>query len=405
MKVPILNLQRQYADFKEELEPKVLELLSSGNYVMGKEVSELERELCEYIGCKNAITVGNGTDALIISLRACGIGPGDEVITTPFTFFATAESIAIVGATPVFVDVDYNSLNIDTAKIEEKITDRTKAILPVHIFGRTADMDEIKKVAKKHKLKVIEDSCQAIGAEYKNTKAGALGDIACFSFFPTKNLGAFGDAGLITTNDENLAIICKALRQHAGGKEGLQAKNILEGNAKALKELQEEDPLYNPYKYYNYLMAYNSRLDAIQAVILREKLKHLDKWNSKRAVNAKFYLENLKDVGDLRLQEQLTDRKDVWHQFVIKTKYKNELGKFLSDKGVGTGAFYPVPLHLQEAFKYLNYKQGDLPVSEKLSKETVCLPVFPELTQEELQYVVDMIKKFFEEKIGGKVEN
>ena len=379
MKVPILNLQRQYADFKEELEPRILETLESGNYVMGKEVSSLEKELCEYIGCKNAITVGNGTDAL--------------VITTPFTFFATAESIASVGATPVFVDVDYENLNIDVTKIEEKITNKTKAILPVHIFGRTANMDEIMRIAKKYNLKVIEDACQAIGAEYKNIKAGALGDIACFSFFPTKNLGAFGDAGLITTNDEQL---CKALREHAGGKNGLQAKNILEGNVEALKELKEEDPLYNPYKYYNYLIAYNSRLDSIQAVVLRTKLKHLDKWNAKRTQNAKFYLENLKGVGDIVLQQELTDRKDVWHQFVIKTKYKDELGKFLSDNGVGTGAFYPIPLHLQEAFKYLGYKEGSLPVSERLSKETVCLPIFPELTQEELQYIVDMIKKFFE---------
>ncbi len=396
MKVPILNLQRQYADFKEELEPRILETLESGNYVMGKEVSSLEKELCEYIGCKNAITVGNGTDALVIALEACGVKEGDEVITTPFTFFATAESIASVGATPVFVDVDYENLNIDVTKIEEKITNKTKAILPVHIFGRTANMDEIMRIAKKYNLKVIEDACQAIGAEYKNIKAGALGDIACFSFFPTKNLGAFGDAGLITTNDEQLSVICKALREHAGGKNGLQAKNILEGNVEALKELKEEDPLYNPYKYYNYLIAYNSRLDSIQAVVLRTKLKHLDKWNAKRTQNAKFYLENLKGVGDIVLQQELTDRKDVWHQFVIKTKYKDELGKFLSDNGVGTGAFYPIPLHLQEAFKYLGYKEGSLPVSERLSKETVCLPIFPELTQEELQYIVDMIKKFFE---------
>ncbi|MCI8699828.1 MAG: DegT/DnrJ/EryC1/StrS family aminotransferase [Clostridia bacterium] len=396
MKVPILNLQRQYADFKEELEPRILETLQSGNYVMGKEVSTLEEELCEYIGCKNAITVGNGTDALVIALEACGVKEGDEVITTPFTFFATAESIASVGATPVFVDVDYENLNIDVTKIEEKITSKTKAILPVHIFGRMANMDEIMRIAKKYNLKVIEDACQAIGAEYKNIKAGALGDIACFSFFPTKNLGAFGDAGLITTNDEQLSVICKALREHAGGKNGLQAKNILEGNVEALKELKEEDPLYNPYKYYNYLIAYNSRLDSIQAVVLRTKLKHLDKWNAKRTQNAKFYLENLKGVGDIVLQQELTDRKDVWHQFVIKTKYKDELGKFLSDNGVGTGAFYPIPLHLQEAFKYLGYKEGSLPVSERLSKETVCLPIFPELTQEELQYIVDMIKKFFE---------
>lgn len=397
MKVPILNLQRQYSDFKEELEPKILELLQSGNYVMGKEVAALEQELCDYIGCKHAITVGNGTDSLIIALRACGIQKGDEVITTPFTFFATAESIASIGAVPVFVDVDNDNLNIDATKIEEKITDKTKAILPVHIFGRTANMDEIIKIAQKHNLKIIEDSCQAIGAEYKGIKAGALGDIGCFSFFPTKNLGAFGDGGLITTNDDNLAIICRALREHAGGKNGLQAKNILEKNTDGLKEIQEEDPLYNPYKYYNYLIAYNSRLDAIQAVILRTKLKHLDKWNAKRANNAKFYLENLSGVGDLILQKELNDRKDVWHQFVIKTKYKDELGRFLSDNGVGTGAFYPVPLHLQEAFKYLGYKEGDLPVSDKLSKETVCLPIFPELTQEELQYVVDMIKKFFKE--------
>ena len=395
MNVPILDLKRQYLDFKKELEPQVLELLGSGMYVMGKRVADLEEKLCNYLGCKYAVTVGNGTEALIIALKACGIKEGDEVITTPFTFFATAESIASVGATPVFVDVDYNTLNIDVNKIEEKITAKTKAILPVHIFGKTANMDEINKIAKKHNLKVIEDACQAIGSENNGKKAGNLGDIGCFSFFPTKNLGCFGDGGLITTNDENLATICRALREHGGGKLGLQAKNILEGKEDTLNKLKEEDPLYNPYKYYNYLIAYNSRLDAIQALILSVKLKYLDKWNEKRANNAKFYIQNLNGVGDIELPSDSNNGKDVWHQFVIKTKYKDELGKFLSEKGVGTGAFYPVPLHLQKAFEYLNYKASDLPVAEDLSTKTVCLPVFPELTTEELQYVVDTIKEFF----------
>lgn len=397
MKVPILNLQRQYSDFKEELEPKIIALLQSGAYVMGKEVSELEAELCKYINCKHSITVGNGTDALVIALKACGVKEGDEVITTPFTFFATAESIASIGAIPVFVDVEYDSLNIDPKQIEKKITAKTKAIIPVHIFGKTANMDEIINIAKKNNLKVIEDSCQAIGADYKGVKAGALGDISCFSFFPTKNLGCFGDGGLITTNNDDLATICKALREHAGGKIGLQAKNILENTKESLETSEEVDPLYNPYKYYNYLIGYNSRLDAIQALILRVKLPHLDNWIQKRLYNANFYINNLKNVGDLILPETLSGCTDAWHQFVIKTNHKDELGAFLSEKGVGTGAFYPVPLHLQNAFDYLNYSVGDLPVSEKLASQTVCLPIFPELTDEELQYVVDMIKKFYEE--------
>jgi len=396
MNVPILDLKRQYKLFEKELEPRIIETLRSGNYVMGNEVLELEKELCEYIKCNYAISCSSGTAALVIALKACRVEVGDEIITTPFTFFATAESIASIGAIPIFVDVEYDTLNLDSTKIEEKITDKTKAILIVDIFGKPANMNKIMEIAKKYNLKVIDDACQAIGAEYDNKKIGSIGDITCFSFFPTKNLGCFGDGGLITTNNEELAIVCKGLREHGGGKIGAQAKDILDKKTKNFNKVEEQNSLYNPYKYYNYLIAYNSRLDAMQAVILRVKLKYLDEWNKKRIYNANFYIKNLQGVADIVLPKEEKNEKCVWHQFVLKTDKKEELGKFLADNNVGTGAFYPVPLHLQKAFEYLNYKQGDLKVAEKLASQTVCLPIFPELTDEELQYVVDKIKEFYE---------
>ena len=270
LQIPLMNLKKQYASIKEEADKKVLEVLSAAQYIMGENVKEFEKEISEYLGVKHSISVGNGTDALIIALKALGIEEGDEVITTPFTFFATAESISFVGATPVFVDVDINTYNIDPAKIEERITEKTKAIMPVHIFGQPCDMDSINEIAKKHNLKVIEDACQAIGSEYKGQKIGTLSDIACFSFFPTKNLGCAGDGGMIVTNDDELATICRALKTHGSGANGQKAYNIINN----IEEETEEDKgtdntVYNPLKYYNYLIGQNSRLDEIQAAILR----------------------------------------------------------------------------------------------------------------------------------------
>lgn len=397
MKVPILDLKRQYREIAPELEPRALEAMRSGAYIMGPAVADFERELASYLGVKHVVTVGNGTDALIIALRALGIGVGDEVITTPFTFFATAEAIVAVGATPVFADVDPETYNIDPKSVERKITKKTKVILPVHIFGQPADMTALTGLARANNLRLVEDACQAIGAEIGTAdmgrkKAGCVGDFGCFSFYPTKNLGAFGDGGAVATDSDELAVVCRALREHCGGKNGAAARDIMEGRP-AHPDGGPVDALYNPYKYYNYMTGYNSRLDTFQAEILRVKLPHVDGWNSRRAWNAAYYLDNLKGVG-VGLPGVLPGVKHVWHQFAVRTRYKAEMGAFLASRGVSTGVFYPVPLHLQKAFDTLGYRPGDLPAAEALTSESLCLPVFPELTEEELDYVVSQIREF-----------
>jgi len=393
MNVPIMDLKRQYEIIKDEVEAEILEAARSGYYIMGPKIARFEQEMADYLGVKHALTISNGTDALVLALKACGVGGGDEVITTPFTFFATAEAVSLVGAISVSVDVEDKSFNIDPEKIEAKITDRTRAIMPVHIFGQAADMDSINELAKKYNLFVIEDACQAIGTKYNGIYAGGLGDIACFSFFPTKNLGAFGDAGMITTNDDSMAILCKALREHAGGKAGADAKAIKDGTFSE-SEAVEANSLYNPYKYYNYLIGHNARMDELQAAILSVKLKHLDEFNIKRALTAGYYIEALKDC-DLVMPFIFEGRHHSWHQFAIRTKEKDKLGEYLAENGITTGAFYPVPLHLQKAYEDLGYKKGDLPISEMLSNETLCLPIFPELTDDEKAYVVSKIKEFY----------
>ncbi|HHY79569.1 MAG TPA: DegT/DnrJ/EryC1/StrS family aminotransferase [Thermoanaerobacter sp.] len=394
MQIPLINLKRQYESIKEEVDKEVLDVLSAGQYIMGKNVKEFEREVSEYIGTKHSVSVGNGTDALIIALKALGIGRGDEVITTPFTFFATAESISFVGATPVFVDVDINTFNIDPAKIEEKITDKTKAIMPVHIFGQPCDMDEINEIAKKHNLKVIEDACQAIGSEYKGKKAGSLSDIACFSFFPTKNLGCAGDGGMIVTNDDNLATVCRALRAHGSGADGQKAFNII-NNIKedAVEDNGTDNTIYNPLKYYNYLIGQNSRLDELQAAILRVKLRNLDKWNDARRKHARFYSEQLKDTN-LAAPFEADNVKHVYHLYILQSDDRSKMVNYLKENGIATGVYYPIPLHLQKAYKDLEYKEGDLPNAEYLSHRTFAIPMFAELTDEEKEYIVDTIKKF-----------
>jgi dTDP-4-amino-4,6-dideoxygalactose transaminase len=392
MKIPMLDLKKQYQTIKEKIEPRVLACMAGGNYIMGESVATLEKEMASYLGVKHAVAVGSGTDALVISLRAIGVVRCDEVITTPFTFFATAEAIAAVGATPVFADVLEDTYNLDPDSVRKKITGSTKAILPVHIFGQPADMDGIMAVACEYGLKVIEDACQAVGSSYRGKMTGGIGEMGCFSFFPTKNLGAFGDGGLITTDDDDADIICRALREHCGGKNGASARLILDGG-EALPAEPEDDPMYNPYKYYNYSIGYNSRLDALQAVILHEKLRYLDKWNAMRTKNAEFYIKELADA-DVILPKVSVGVTPVWHQFALRTKFKHEMGSYLSKKGIATGVFYPVPLHLQRAFDFLGYKEGDLPVAEMLAKETLCLPVFPELTAEELEYIVEAVISF-----------
>lgn len=394
MQISLIDLKAQYENIKFELQKAATEVLSSTKYIIGTNVKQFEKEFAEYIGTKHSISVANGTDALVIALKALGIGQGDEVITTPFTFFATAESISAVGAVPVFVDVRLDTFNIDPSIIEEKITEKTKAIMPVHIFGQPCAMDEISEIAKKHNLKVIEDACQAVGAEYKGRKIGTLADIACFSFFPTKNLGCAGDGGMIITDDDDLATICKALRTHGSGENGKKAYNLLNDiNEEVEEDKSTDNTIYNPLKYYNYLVGHNSRLDELQAAILRVKLPLLDEWNNKRRENAKLYNERLKNT---KLVTPYEDKnvKHVYHMYILQSEKRQEIVDYLKQRGIATGIYYPVPLHLQKAYTHLGYKLGDMPNAEYLSQRTFAIPMFAELTEEEKQYIVQAIKEF-----------
>lgn len=392
MNIPLIDLQAQYNSLAEKLDKAALGVLSSANYIMGKTVIDFEKDFANFIGVKHAISVGNGTDALVISLKAMGIGEGDEVITTPFTFFATAETISAVGATPVFVDVDKETFNIDVTKIEEKITSKTKAIMPVHIFGQSADMDEINEIARKHNLYVIEDACQAVGGKYKGRKIGTLGDVACFSFFPTKNLGCAGDGGIIVTDNDDIATIIRALRTHGSGENGQKAYNLLNNIEEEVKTVEgANDTVYNPLKYYNYLIGYNSRLDAIQAAILSVKLKEIDSWNSKRREIVELYNKALQN-SNLVIPTAKDCNEHVYHMYILQSENREEILAKLKEAGIATGVYYPVPLHLQKVYKSLGYKEGDMPVSEYLSHRTFAIPVYPELTKEQVDYVIQNLK-------------
>lgn len=392
MNIPLIDLKAQYESLADELKEATLGILTSANYIMGKTVIDFEKAFAEYVGVKHAISVGNGTDGLVIALKAMGIGEGDEVITTPFTFFATAEAISAVGGTPVFVDVYKDTFNIDVTKIEEKITSKTKAIMPVHIFGQCAEMDEINEIAKKHNLLVIEDACQAIGGKYKGRNVGSLGDAAVFSFFPTKNLGCAGDGGMIVTDNDDIAIIAKALKAHGSGENGQKAYNLLNNIEEEVQKAEgANDTVYNPLKYYNYLIGYNSRLDAIQAAILNVKIKEIDNWNAKRREVAEIYNEALKDT-DLVTPVTRDYVEPVYHMYVLQSENREEVLEKLKESGIATGVYYPVPLHLQKCYKNLGYKEGDMPVSEYLSHRTFAIPVYPELTKEQVDYIISKIK-------------
>lgn len=398
MKVPFLDLRKQYQTIKAEVEPEILKVMESCAYIGGSYVQNFENDAATYLGVKHAVGCSSGTAALILALRACNVRPGDEVITTPFTFFATAEAVACIGAIPVFVDVKQDDYTIDPDKIEAAITEKTKAILPVHIFGAACDMDRIMTIARRHNLKVIEDDAQAIGTAYKGRKAGTLGDVGCFSFYPTKNLGGCGDGGMVTTNDDDLNIILRALREHGAGQNGAKALELLDGVSEKLETSEQATELYNPYKYFNYLIGYNSRLDALQACVLSVKLRHLDEFNAKRAHIAQRYLVGLTDK--VRRPVYSDENVCCWHQFVIRSDYKNELCAYLSKHEVGNGTFYPVPLHQQKAFNADNCKNpgASLPVAEEISSQSVCLPIFPEMTEDQIQYVIDTVNRFYEEK-------
>jgi len=368
LKVPLLDLKKQYLNIKGEVAEAVEEVLQSCEFILGPNVSTFEKEIADYLGVKHAIGVGNGTDALVLILDALGIGPGDEVITTPYTFFATAECISRLSAKPVFVDIDPVTLTIDSEKLEEAITSKTKAVIPVHIFGRTADMSGVMNIAKRHSLFVVEDACQSIGAELQGKKLGTIGHAGAFSFFPTKNLGAYGDGGLVVTNDDQVAERVRMLRAH-GSK----------------------------VKYHNELIGYNSRLDEIQAAVLRVKLRHLDEWNAKRRQIALLYNELLKDLP-LQLPDPGGDREHVFHLYTVLAENPEHLRTFLKSRGIDTGVYYPLPLHLQPAYSELGYHKGDYPVSEFACERNLSLPMYPELTDEEVYYVANQVKRLFDER-------
>jgi len=365
MKITSLDLGRQYESIRDEINNAVLEVIDSQSFVLGPFVESFEYSIAKFCYAKHAIGVSSGTDAILLALMACGIKNGDEVITTPFTFFATAGSIARLGAVPVFVDINPSTYNIDVSKIASVVNEKTKAILPVHLYGQCADMDAILEIARANRLMVVEDAAQAIGAAYKGQNAGTFGNVGCFSFYPTKNLGGYGDGGLVTTNDDELARLIKILRVHGS------------------------EP-----KYYHSFIGINGRLDAIQAAVLSVKLEYLNDWSESRRWVASYYSEHLKELP-IRLPNTESYNTHIFHQYVIATSQRDALIQHLKQQGIETAIYYPVPLHLQKCFEYLRYKEGDLPESEKASRETLALPIFPEITLKEQDYVIGHIKNFF----------
>jgi len=359
--VPMVDLKKQFQGIKEEVLNIVTEILESSQYILGQKVSEFERKVANYHSVREAIGVASGTDALHLSIDALGIGEGDEVITTPFTFIATAEAILYTGAMPVFVDIEPDTLNIDVSQIEANITKKTKAILPVHLFGHPADMINILDIAKKYRLKIIEDCAQSLGAEVNGKKAGSLGDAGCFSFYPSKNLGGYGDGGMVILNDSGVADIIRELRNH-GSKGSYKHKRV----------------------------GFNSRLDEIQAGILLVKLLRLDKYNIKRRQNAALYNNLLSDKVRCPVEKQ--GAYHVFHQYTIISNKRDEIHQRLKENGISSVVYYPVPLHLQEALKFLGYQKGDFPVAEKAAKEVLSLPMYPELEESTIIKIAEIIK-------------
>lgn len=376
MKIPFFDLKKQFIQLEEEIKSALDEVFKTQHFILGPNVEELEKTIASYCRTKYAIGVASGSDALLLSLMALGIGTGDEVIIPPFTFFATAGSVSRLGAIPVFVDIDPDTYNIDPSKIEEKINPKTKAIIPVHLFGQCADMDPILQIAKRRGIYVIEDAAQSLGSEYKPDKnsysrrAGEMGDLGCLSFYPTKNLGAFGDAGMVVTNNPSLADKIHLLRVH-GSKP----------------------------KYFHKLIGINSRLDAIQAAILIVKFKYLEKWTEERHRKARRYNELLRElttyVEGFKLPVIQYENRHIFNQYVIRVPQRDRLRGFLEAEGIGTDIYYPLPLHIQECYSFLGYRRGDLPASEKASKEVLALPIYPELTDEEQMMIADRIKRFY----------
>ena len=369
MKVPLLDLQAQHRSIKAEIDKVVAEVFDSQHFILGPKVAELEKAVAAYCGCAHACGVSSGTDALLIALMAEGIGAGDEVVTSPYTFFATAGSIVRAGAKPVFVDIDPVTFNMNPALVAAKITSRTKAIMPVHLYGQSVDMDPIMELAKKHKLVVIEDACQAIGTEYKGRRVGSIGHYGCFSFFPSKNLGGAGDGGMVTTNDSRRAAKLNSLRNH-----GMEPK------------------------YYHKMIGGNFRLDALQAAVLNVKLNHLEQWTAARRSNAARYDRLFEQTGLTKkgviVLPAVVRERHIFNQYVIRTKRRDELIAHLRKRDIGCEVYYPVPLHLQECFAYLGHKAGDFPESERAALETLASPVYPELSDEQALYTVKAVADF-----------
>ena len=369
MNVPLLDLQAQYASLRDELRPAIERVLESQRFVLGDEVRRLEGSLAEYSEAKHAVGCASGSDALLLALMALDIGAGDEVITTPFSFFATASCVARLGARPVFVDIDPLTYNLDVSQVADAITSRTRAIMPVHLYGQCAEMDPLLQLSERHGIPIVEDAAQAIGATDRGRRAGSMGTLGCFSFYPTKNLGGAGDGGIVTTNDEQLAQRLRRLRAHGGVTE-----------------------------YEHQEVGINSRLDELQAAVLNVKLPHLDKWSDERASIAQFYSQALSDADlsfELATPFVRPECRHIFHQYVIRVpRHRDALISHLRERGVGTKVYYPIPLHQQECFAYLGYKAGAFPEAERAAAETLALPAYPELSEAQRTYVVESVKSF-----------
>lgn len=366
MKIPLVDLKSQYEFIKPEIQTAIQGVIDKSAFVLGDVVRQFEDEFAKFCDAKFCIGVGNGTDALHLALSACDIKSGDEVITTPHTFIATTEAISMAGAKIVFADIDKETFNIDPKKIEEKINKNTKAILAVHLYGCPCDMESILKLSKKYGLKIIEDACQAHGAEYKGRRVGSFGDVAAFSFFPGKNLGAYGDGGAVVTNNNQIALKVKMLRDHG-----------------------------RTTKYEHEMEGFNSRLDAMQASILKVKLKYLNAWNEKRRQHAGKYNSLLKYITKIKVPLCSKDAVSVFHLYVIMTNDRDRLREYLDEKGVATGIHYPIPLHLQKAYRYLELPKGSFPVAEGTASQILSLPIYPELTNEQIEYICQSIEDYY----------
>ncbi len=367
MNVQFIDFREQYNIIKDEIDVGLKQVFEKGNFILGQEEKDFELEFARYCQARYGVGVNSGTDALYLAMASLDIGPGDEVILPTFTFIATALCVSYTGAKPVFVDIEDITYNLDPKKVEKALTKKTKAILPVHIYGQSADMDEILKIAKKNNIKVVEDAAQAHGASYQGKRIGSLGDISCFSFYPTKSLGAFGDGGMIVTDNKEIYEKILMLRDY--GRTG---------------------------RYEHKIKGYNSRLDTVQAVILSAKLKRLDSWNKMRADNALYYCELLKGVKGVKTPQIKKNRNHIYQTFAVRLKNRDQVCEGMKQKGIGVLIHYPIPLHLQEAYKELGHKAGDFPIAEGVSREILSLPMFPHMTKKQIKYVCDCLKEFVE---------